>query len=532
MKNKTREKSSTHKLRPDPNSFFLAIFLGGLILLPTLWYFISGDQGLYAYIGWLWHTQHLPPYVGGFDQQLPGIYFLNYLIFKIFSPTVFSIRLFDYLVQILNIALIYYFARLISPGNNGSKAGLLGSLLYAAYYLTRGPLCTVLKDGFVLTPLLIAGFLFVNSSKKWKWIEPIGVGLMIGISFIIKPTFGLAGLVFAVLYLIKEKKANSSWIKISAFESLLIFFSLIPFLVILGFLSYWGVIDKFKEAFIGFNKSGLADYVFTTKYWDYVAYQIFRTSPMIWFGAFLFILLQLSRNGWRDDERNQPKILLFALFSVCGLSIFIQGKAWSYHIIPAAGFASILAGSGFCWLSDLLIKEVEFKLQTWVKVLLIICIVSLQIAGFQFRDIVFIKRNIFKPLAIAYSNQGPALEAAEYLKERTKPDDKIFFWGRLLQIAFISQRPSPTRHIYSFYTALGDEGSFSPIQIKWQKEMVEDLKANPPVYFVVSKAQDELTPRFDELLPRVPGLQEFLEQNYGLETIIRKDYLIYRLKKE
>ena len=89
---------------------WLCLFLSGFILSPTLWFGFTMDQALCHYAVWVWREYHLPPYLGVWDLSFPGIFLLHRLVLEIFGESILGFRLFDFLVQLSLVVMLYYLA--------------------------------------------------------------------------------------------------------------------------------------------------------------------------------------------------------------------------------------------------------------------------------------------------------------------------------------------------------------------------------------------------------------------------------------
>lgn len=514
-------------------SYWLAVVTGTLILLPTLNYFISADPGYYAYVAWIWFLKHQPPAL----NELIGPYLMNYLAFRLFGPSFFSIRFLDYLFQILNIALIVYFSHLSSPPKIRVVSGMAASILYSSFYLNFEGGKTIFKDGFALTPLLLAAAVFLRPPQKWKALKAIFVGLMIGIAFIFKPTFGLAGVAFAILYLVREWSAKTSWAQLLFLEFLLFIFAWVPFAISLVEMEHWGILDRFFEVFYELNtqsylKTG-GSYLANVKFWDFVTYETLNKSQMIWFGAFIFILIHLSRSAWQDISTTIPKIIILFLTLVSAISVLLQSKGLFYHIIPLAGFSSVLSGCGFSWLAAALADKMAQRFKSLIAVLVLLSIAALQIASIDFENIVFIKRKLFKQLQLAYSYQNEMVKLARYIEQRTKPNEPILCFGNFSELAFLTRRVQPTSILYDQIVVLPAESGFLPVQLKWQEQLVQDVKKSPPAYFIIEdscKCSSQPGVSYFDELNKIPALKKILDDNYQLETTMATKK-VYRMIK-
>jgi len=160
--------------------FWLAFIFGAIILLPTLWFANGGDHGIYSYVAWAWIKYHLPLFKSGFEHNFPGIYFITYFAFRLFGDSELSIRIVDFIFQMINLALIFYLTALSSKKEHEYVAGFIASLLYALFYINLDFYYTAQKDGFALTFLLVAAaaYLGFNIENGRNWTGIIITGLI------------------------------------------------------------------------------------------------------------------------------------------------------------------------------------------------------------------------------------------------------------------------------------------------------------------------------------------------------------------
>ncbi|MEJ2148016.1 MAG: glycosyltransferase family 39 protein, partial [Chloroflexota bacterium] len=75
--------------------------------------------------------------------------------------------------------------------------------------------------------------------------------------------------------------------------------------------------------------------------------------------------------------------------------------------------------------------------------------------------------------------------AADYIRERTDPDDPIWVWGHHTAIYYLAQRHSPTRFIYNEPLLMHIRGGH-PWKEAWRAEALEDIYRDPPVYILLT----------------------------------------------
>ena len=86
-----------------------------------------------------------------------------------------------------------------------------------------------------------------------------------------------------------------------------------------------------------------------------------------------------------------------------------------------------------------------------------------------------------------FESQGvwDQMVAADYLRERTEPDDPIWVWGHHTAIYYLAQRHSPTRFIYNEPLLMHIRGG-NPWQEEWRAEALDAIYRNPPVYILLT----------------------------------------------
>ncbi len=129
-----------------------------------------------------------------------------------------------------------------------------------------------------------------------------------------------------------------------------------------------------------------------------------------------------------------------------------------------------------------------------------------------------------------YASQaiGDEIEVAEYVRDRTAPDDLIWIWGNHSIIYYWADRGSPTRFIFNspLMAAIG-ENEFQP---RWKNEVLESLYAHPPTYIVITwydRTWFDFKNPVEEFAD-IPGYQNFLDRYYRREAFMGR-FAIHRL---
>jgi len=130
-----------------------------------------------------------------------------------------------------------------------------------------------------------------------------------------------------------------------------------------------------------------------------------------------------------------------------------------------------------------------------------------------------------------YLYQKVCREAADYVRLNSAPEDKLQVWGAETIINFFAQRRAPSRMPYTLYLVPLRPGAVSPLQKELSRELLRQMQADPPRFFIVTRL-----PYFEnEDLGKVlandyPGLRGFIEANYLHDHNVSR-FEIYRLNR-
>ncbi len=108
--------------------------------------------------------------------------------------------------------------------------------------------------------------------------------------------------------------------------------------------------------------------------------------------------------------------------------------------------------------------------------------------------------------------------AAQYIRERTMPTDKIWVWGHHTAIYYLADRASPTRFIYNEPLLMHVRGG-NPWQDAWRAEALDDIYRDPPVYLLLTTFDRTF---FDFKNPNIswrdiPEYRAFTDLHYRME---------------
>jgi len=509
--------------------FWLALVLGGFILSPILWYGAGMDQAFYLYGAWVWKSYHLPPYIGAWDSNFPGIYIIHRLAMALFGDRILGFRIFDFLVQLCCLAMIFALARKLT---GSGTAAFVTCLLYGFYYLGRGRWDAGQRDAFVFAALLAAIFCSVVLNRR-IWLRAVLAGIFAGLAFLIRPTYGLAWIVFGALFLLQAVREKRG----PALAELLVFgfFCLAPSLLVV--LYYWqaGYLLEMYRAIILYNFEVYSRLKPPAVANSWLAWMLFKANslvgsqPVVSLLVLLAILFQGESGGARSGNR-QIFWLLIIFISLSAFSYLLLGKDLQYQLIPLWGFAVILSSAGLSALGALLAgiyRGIVGRALAWTF--------YLAVAVFMFVSIprnwaVFAFHYSYRDLDTAYlSGVGASDEllsenhylAAKYLKTIVRPEDEVEVFGAHPLISFLLKKKLPSRFCAVQQLMFCPQGSgLSLMQRQWIEEYTKAVVAARPRFFVIAEQGIYFgtclsRPSIKQGLAEIfPELGIFLERNY------------------
>ena len=187
------------------------------------------------------------------------------------------------------------------------------------------------------------------------------------------------------------------------------------------------------------------------------------------------------------------------------------------------GYLAVKGFGVFFWLASNLARRRMRAAQAMVWVLLSFLVIGRMMPNLvavreEYRAFVAWTRDpglfyMAYPPKFLISHLPLQLKLIDYLKENSKPEDKIFFWGFQPLVYFMSERKPPSRFISNMPLV----AAWSVPE--WRNEVVEDLKNSPPKYFIVGR-DDELPSILyipldsEHSLAAFPELAGFVAENY------------------
>ena len=542
-----------NKIFKDP-LFWLSFVIGGFFLSLTLWFSLGMDQALYCYSAWVWKNYNLLPYVGVWEHNFPGIFLVHWLEMALFGEGVLGFRIFDFLVQLSCLPMIFYLARRLSgsgvpglltvgqgkPCPYARLAGSLATVFYGIYYFSLGNSGAGQRETFILEIFLTCLTIAFSGQGLFR-LRAAAIGLLLGFVFLLKPFYGLSWPVFGVFFLVTGMKQRPKKIRLD-----LLLFSICCLLPALIFIfSYWrmGFAGQLYQELVWYNLKIYSKMIDAKTQWKYFFLQdflnlVFHDQPMIFLSALIAIGYQFRKRSLAKDK---PLFwILLSLLFVCIFSYAFQAKFFPYQMAPFMGFLIIFSGWAFgqavFMLKDLTRSAPgKTALAAACVILIILAIANTDpwLRGFAarycFRDF---DRAYQAGAGTVYDTQLSAnyFQVARFLKPEVKPGDEIACFGPYPLLPFLLKTKLVTTFpCVQYLLRMRMDGQIPDLQKKWIEEFSGQIVSARPRFIVVSDSfpawnnaffnytQRDLAKALDH---QFPGLKTFITNDYKLKAVI------------
>ncbi len=347
--------------------------LCGLLLLPLLHFPLSPDLGVFLSSVRAMDSGGVP-YINIFDIKPPIVFYFFQFLTKIFGSQEWSIRLFDFIVQLATVNFAYYITMKLA--NSKLRAYTTG-IIYILTYLILNFNNTSQIESFSALVFMFAIYIHLINKKKYLYVLfGISVGLLTGMKY----TMGmmLAVLLFDDLFAnkyilkgLKLKELTSKYLLIGA--GFIVSFSagLIPYLdpqVFSGFremsayFNYYTSLPHIDSNSIKFSLKAMAEF-----FGD-------NNSIAVW-SMFIIGLISYIRNRKTNSLGDNRFIFVsFLLFIGYLLTVVIERKFFLYHLSRLDIFISIIAAGGLSSIINIIKDNRPFDFTT-KTILVCICAV-------------------------------------------------------------------------------------------------------------------------------------------------------------
>lgn len=427
---------------------------------------LERDEGEYAYAGQLM-LRGVAPYQLAYNMKFPGTYAAYAILMSIFGQTPGGIHLGLLLVNAATIALIFFLARRL--------LGEIGALAAASSYAVLSVSPTVLGFAghathfvvfFAVAGLLVQ--LVAQDRQSTLWF--VASGLLLGASAIMKQP-GIVFIGFGFIYLcFCWWRQPEFWKQAGAF----VVGAALPFLI--TFLLLWraGVFARFWFWSVDYARTygarislGVAGKIFAAQITS-----IIGSSAALWALAAIGVVVVLLSKAVRFNRMSFPRGFLF-LYLISSVAATSAGFYFRPHyfilVLPAL---ALLVG----------VTMSIFPRVSAVRAIALVVFFSFALALPIYAERDFFFERSMTDASRLTSGLNPFPESqriADFLRQRTSPNDTIAVLGSEPQIYFLAQRRSATGYIY-MYPLMEPQ----PFAAQMQQEMIREIEKARPKFVV------------------------------------------------
>ncbi len=422
---------------------------------------LERDEGEYAYAGQL-ILHGFPPYLHAYSMKLPGMFYLNAAMLKVFGESVSGIHLGLLVANLVSAVLICRVGTKLFT----RRAGLVSAALFALMTVSQHLLGTFAHaTHFVVLFVLAACSLIIPGEKSPSPYRYLAAGIFFGLAFLVKQHAALF-LAAAVVFVLLEARplslaAGGAVTMASGFAIPYLLTALLAFLQ--GtFATFWLWTVRYAASYAGDLPIRFGWINFRSQMGEILA-----SMPVYWLLALGGLLVVLFGPSGRARKFLLP-LLLCSFLALCPGFHFRP-----HYFILVAPVVALLAGAPFA--STRVPRPLEVVLS-----LLLIGGTLFQLWSEGWFLFVAPPEEYVKK---AYQTTKPFAESvgvARYVRDNTGPKDPILVLGSEPQIYFYARRLSATGHIY-MYPLMEEQ----PYAEAMQEEMLKDMNRTRPRYVIL-----------------------------------------------
>jgi hypothetical protein len=498
----------------------VAALATALLMLPTLNLPLHPDQALFSLVGRTVAGGGFP-YRDAWDFKLPGLYLLYALAIHGPFDVAHNVRLFSLVWTVASAGLI---AELGRRWWNW-RAGLIAALIYALVCSTDIPFwLSAQPDSLAVLPLMLSLLLYDVARSRPAYL--VASGLALGAAFQLRATTLLLAPVFPLVEI--AESATSSRIRLWIVHMLWLAGGfLIVQIAILAYLAIGGAVGDFiatMQYAAGYTRTGGAWNPSTgptlPAYWGAL-----RQAFWNWSQSRIFLVLPGLAAGVAGTAMGNKRVLQLLLFvALCYAGVAIQLKFFWYHYGYMVPFLSLLGGWGWdqVWTAMRRRGHSLLGLATAAAVAAVLLLGSTAFwdSGIAaWKSYIAYRRNpgAWRQTAPELSGLRDEQLVADYIHERSSPEDRMYVWGFDPVLYLLADRPLGSRFALSY--PLMSRWSTS----RWQPVFIDELRRERPLYIVLHPDEPESWITGEDIeaidyVNRFPEFKELLANDYEQET--------------
>ncbi len=529
----------------DPDSWLKLLSWGIIVfsLAQILVFSFGRDQGIYAEVasGML---DGLVPYRDRWDFKPPGIFFVYATSFALFGKTMLAPRLLE-VAAVLGAVL--GLRRLGGVFFDSRTAGLMGGACYALVHAQMDFWHSGQPESFA-GPLSV--FALVLTTGQWSrhrvtWAQ-MGIGLLFGMAFVLKPPFG-GGAIACAYYLAAQRRSQGYTTRQSLTPFLVIgLSSLVPIAAcVLWFVlkgGYTALAWTMFDFAPGYTALSWKDREAGSMFFHTMSQGFFSLSSLLALGT-----VALAAIHPRAEREREALLLLIGILAFQFVGITIQGKFFQYHYGASIPFLGLMAGQGYYKLWRRLGPGSLSSTFAYAAFMIIAATMKLPVrdtpegfwkrSGLRAQYLLSGGRSLSREELderihyVAGYNLYAARQAAAEITHLTADSDTIYIWGFEPVVYWLSDRKPSSSYIYNVPQRAAWESERA-----WQK-LWSDLRTHPPALIATQRL--DIMPfvtgtRLDstDSLPQYPRFERYLTEHFRMVKQVDRFNLWVRADEE
>lgn len=381
----------------------IIIILGFLLRIGFISRAIGRDEAAFLYYGWM-IVKGKVLYRDLFNQKAPGVYFSVALIFLLVGKQILVVRIISMFLSTITALIIFKIGYKI----NNPLTGIIASLFFILEPVTLRRSTMVFSETFMVFFMALAVYFYILAHKKNNSWYYLIVGILIGLSTIMRQTGIILVLViiFHRLYVRYPLKIllQSMGVLIAGF-----LLSIIP--IVVYFMAVNALNDAIYSIFF-FNLS--PSYGFTLLRRVDNLLDVFLKDPILWCIGLGGLLLTVER-------RNEWQVFLAGWFIASFILVISLSTPYGHYYIQIMPAFSLLGGI----LIERLILISKELVDSSSQSLLYPNIINWLLIVLLITGIGTIGLELYFDMKASHGLPYQ-IEAADYVKTRTAPDEIIF----------------------------------------------------------------------------------------------------------
>lgn len=497
----------------------LLLGVGAALLTPLLTYPMGRDQGVFATLADVIAAGGAP-YRDAWDVKPPGIFYVFWVSFQLFGRSEMAPRLMDLLWTLATGVAIWALGRRLLSSWAGVAAGLLFVLRYVTHdYYWHTTQC----DGFASLPLALAALALLAAERKKSAPWAAATGALTALAITFKFTLGIfLALPLAGVAASSEEPLRPRLSRAAAYLSGCVG----VLLLIAGLIWQAGAFKDMVETVFVWNSHYARLHVPGMLQHNALAeiarFLVGNPNRLLFPIGLLAVAGAVDLISRPDSGRMRWLVPAWMLAMIA--QVWVQGRYYSYHWLPALPPMALLAGQGLRTAAFLLGKASGGRAARAMSAAGLVIVFGF--LGFAYWHFLrapigcvlgrLPRETYLRGFDRAIRSDFSLLddrEMAGWIRDHTAQNEPIFIWGFEPLVYFLADRPPASRFIYTIPLV----ASWSPPE--WRAELLRELQERRPPYILVVRddAQPWMTGRWDDSaaqLETYPELQLLLREHY------------------